>query len=105
MRPLFTSTALLLALVSKHLAALPSQQRWHWLLGIAILSTVLAAFSGAVTLLRACRDRRCTSELLLMQLRFPFCHVSRLSNGTWFLTEKATGREYRPPPNLPQPRF
>ncbi|ACB68957.1 hypothetical protein BamMC406_6532 (plasmid) [Burkholderia ambifaria MC40-6] len=31
-----------------------------------------------------------------MEQRFPFCHVTRLSSGQWFLTEKATGREYNP---------
>ncbi|AEA65842.1 hypothetical protein bgla_4p0480 (plasmid) [Burkholderia gladioli BSR3] len=32
-----------------------------------------------------------------MEQRFPFCHVTRLSSGEWFLTEKETGREYKQP--------
>ncbi|HDR9037334.1 TPA: hypothetical protein ACU967_007743 [Burkholderia contaminans] len=42
------------------------------------------------------RDQRDANEKMLMEQRFPFCHVTRLSSGQWFLTEKATGREYRP---------
>lgn len=40
------------------------------------------------------RDQRDANEKMLMEQRFPFCHVTRLSSGQWFLTEKATGREY-----------
>ncbi|HDR8993764.1 MAG: hypothetical protein ACN6QT_12085 [Burkholderia contaminans] len=40
------------------------------------------------------RDQRDANEKMLMEQRYPFCHVTRLSSGQWFLTEKATGREY-----------
>jgi hypothetical protein len=39
------------------------------------------------------RERR---ELFVMEQQYPHCHVVRLSSGKWFLTEKATGREFRP---------
>ncbi|MGU7775650.1 hypothetical protein ACV229_36545 [Burkholderia sp. MR1-5-21] len=42
------------------------------------------------------RDQRDANEKMLMEQRFPFCHVKRLSSGQWFLTEKATGREFDP---------
>ena len=38
-----------------------------------------------------------------MEQRFPFCHVTRLSTGEWFLTEKETGREYKGPLKTPLP--
>lgn len=44
--------------------------------------------------LRMRRERR---EQYAMEQRYPGCHVLRLSNGNWFLTDRSTGREYRPP--------
>ncbi|MBN3776586.1 hypothetical protein G3O06_03275 [Burkholderia sp. Ac-20345] len=41
------------------------------------------------------RMRRDEDEKSAMEQRYPFCHVTRLSSGEWFLTEKATGREYK----------
>ncbi|WP_157643757.1 hypothetical protein [Burkholderia ubonensis] len=43
------------------------------------------------------RKHRNANETMFMEQRFPFCHVTRLSNGQWFLTEKATGRKFDPP--------
>ncbi|RQV14898.1 hypothetical protein DF039_20850 [Burkholderia cenocepacia] len=43
------------------------------------------------------RKQRETNEQIVMEQRFPFCHVTRLSSGEWFLTEKETGREYKRP--------
>jgi hypothetical protein len=40
---------------------------------------------------------------MVMEQRFPFCHVTRLSTGEWFLTEKETGREYKGPLKTPLP--
>ncbi|MCO1368707.1 hypothetical protein [Burkholderia multivorans] len=44
------------------------------------------------------RKQREANEQIVMEQRFPFCHVTRLSSGEWFLTEKETGREYKQPP-------
>ncbi|MFP3506746.1 hypothetical protein [Burkholderia sp. SIMBA_062] len=44
------------------------------------------------------RNQREANEQIVMEQRFPFCHVTRLSSGEWFLTEKETGREYKRPP-------
>ncbi|WJN72047.1 hypothetical protein [Burkholderia anthina] len=43
------------------------------------------------------RMRRDEDEKAAMEQRYPFCHVTLLSSGEWFLTEKETGREYKRP--------
>jgi hypothetical protein len=65
---------------------------------------VVAATAGtllALALLHSVREelrvRRERREQYAMELRYPGCHVLRLSNGNWFLTDRSTGREYRPP--------
>ena len=57
------------------------------LLALALLHSVREG-------LRMRRERR---EQYAMEQRYPGCHVLRLSNGNWFLTDRSTGREYRPP--------
>ncbi|HDR9086013.1 hypothetical protein VI03_08655 [Burkholderia vietnamiensis] len=69
-----------------------------------IVGCAMAAFfavswvsSGLRRQLDRWRKQRETNEQVVMEQRFPFCHVTRLSNGEWFLTEKETGREYKRP--------
>jgi hypothetical protein len=71
----------------------------HWYL-VASLSSVFFIWCIATVLssiANAARERRQRHEQMLTEQRYPFCHVTRLSNGSWFLTDKATGREYVPP--------
>jgi hypothetical protein len=67
----------------------------HWYLVTAIAGVV--ALGIARSLVRAARRRGQYLEQMLMQQRYPFCHIKRLRNGSWFLTDRATGREYLPP--------
>ncbi|MFL9876485.1 hypothetical protein [Paraburkholderia megapolitana] len=58
-----------------------------------------AAFACALLVIaRTLRAHHRRVEQLLAARRFPHCHVKRLHSGTWFLTDRSTGREYRPGP-------
>ncbi|WP_186157350.1 hypothetical protein [Burkholderia gladioli] len=59
------------------------------------------AFSAMRRQLDRWREQRDANEKMFMEQRFPFCHVTRLSTGEWFLTEKETGREYKGPQKTP----
>ncbi|MGS0896867.1 hypothetical protein ACVBGC_30680 [Burkholderia stagnalis] len=60
------------------------------------------AYSALKRQLDRWREQRDANEKMIMEQRFPFCHVTRLSTGEWFLTEKETGREYKRPVNTTQ---
>ncbi|MDT8843004.1 hypothetical protein ParKJ_36815 [Paraburkholderia fungorum] len=62
--------------------------------GTAGTLLALALLHSVPEELRMRRERR---EQYAMEQRYPGCHVLRLSNGNWFLTDRSTGREYRPP--------
>ncbi|WP_454875566.1 hypothetical protein [Paraburkholderia xenovorans] len=62
--------------------------------GTAATLLALALLHSVREELRMRRERR---EQFAMEQRYPGCHVLRLSNGNWFLTDRSTGREYRPP--------
>ena len=49
--------------------------------------------AGLISTIRKSREER---ELAMMAARYPQCNVIRLRSGEWFLTDKATGREYSP---------
>ncbi|APA90414.1 hypothetical protein BJG93_33015 (plasmid) [Paraburkholderia sprentiae WSM5005] len=66
--------------------------------GILALA-IAAAVAALVGEIRTMRMRR---EQAVMEQRFPGCHVVRLSNGNWFLTDRATGREYHPAAGMSQ---
>lgn len=36
------------------------------------------------------------AERKRVQAHYPHCHATRLTSGEWFLTDRATGREYPP---------
>ena len=59
------------------------------LIGAVIAASLIISLHDE---LRARRERR---EQAAMEQRYPQCHVTRLSSGKWFLTDKATGREFR----------
>jgi hypothetical protein len=59
------------------------------LIGAVIAANLIASLRGELL----ARGKR--QEHAAMEQRYPQCHVTRLSNGKWFLTDKATGREYR----------
>ncbi|WP_419689965.1 hypothetical protein ACN22W_36440 [Burkholderia theae] len=67
------------------------------IVGCAIfaLFAVSLAFSALRRQLDRWRKQRDANEKMIMEQRFPFCHVTRLSSGDWFLTEKETGQEYK----------
>ncbi|MBW5285237.1 hypothetical protein [Burkholderia gladioli] len=64
---------------------------------IAALFATSSALSALRSQLARWRRQRDANEKMIMEQRFPFCHVTRLSSGEWFLTEKETGREYKQP--------
>lgn len=64
---------------------------------MAALFAITWAFSALQRQLDRWRKQRDANEKMVMEQRFPFCHVTRLSSGEWFLTEKETGREYKRP--------
>lgn len=72
---------------------------WRAALTFAASIGALTAFACALWLIeRSLRAHDCRVELLIAARRFPHCHVKRLHSGTWFLTDRSTGREYRPGP-------
>jgi hypothetical protein len=87
------------ALFLWNLATLVTQ--WlHWpkwttlAMTLGAIGTVIAA-SLIISLRDEVRARRERREQAAMEQRYPQCHVTRLSSGKWFLTDKATGREFR----------
>ncbi|MEK6290822.1 MAG: hypothetical protein V4793_05425 [Paraburkholderia tropica] len=68
---------------------------WIAYVGIGALIVIGAAFALLDRWIRHRAAQRAANERLAMQTLYPSCHVTRLSNGTWFLTDRATGREYR----------
>ena len=85
--------------VWRALSALAQAHHWPTWLSLAAIATVAAAcvvLNMLANLRREIRDRQLRRERGVMQQRYPHCHVTQLSTGQWFLTDKATGREYRP---------
>jgi hypothetical protein len=70
-----------------------------WIANVLVVALIL--LSGAVALLDGSRRRRSArdvaNELRQMQTLYPSCHVTRLKNGNWFLTDRSTEREYTGP--------
>ena len=62
---------------------------------IAAFLAICWAYSRLQRQLERWRKQRDVYERTVMEQRYPFCHVTRLSSGEWFLTEKETGREYK----------
>ena len=75
-------------------------QHLHWpkwtalAMTFGVIGAVIAA-SLVISLRDELRARRRRREQAAMEQRYPQCHVTRLSSGKWFLTDKATGRELR----------
>jgi hypothetical protein len=71
---------------------------WHrpWIASATVGVLVLVA--ALIALLKTVHEgrvaRKAGEELRQMQLCYPTCHVKRLRSGEWFLTDRATGREY-----------
>jgi hypothetical protein len=65
------------------------------LIGAVVVANLIA------TLRRELRTRREHREQAEMEQRHPNCRVTRLASGKWFLTDRSTGREYRPPVGQP----
>lgn len=65
------------------------------MIGAAIVAKLIAILRDEI---RTRRERREHAE---MEQRYPQCHVTRLASGKWFLTDRSTGREYRPGIELP----
>ncbi len=81
-------------------------QHLHWpkwtalAMTLGVIGAIIAA--SLIAALRAeLRARRHLRERAAMEQRYPQCHVTRLSSGKWFLTDKATGRELRLNRDLP----
>ncbi|AKM45351.1 hypothetical protein NL30_36550 [Burkholderia contaminans] len=62
---------------------------------VAAFLAICWAYSCLQRQLERWREQRDVYERTVMEQRYPFCHVTRLSSGEWFLTEKETGREYK----------
>lgn len=93
------ATIVVLWAVWRVLSPLAQAHHWPTWLSLAVIATVIAAcvvLNMLAGLRREIRDRQLRRERGVMQQRYPNCHVTRLSTGKWFLTDKATGREYRP---------
>jgi Flp pilus assembly protein TadB len=69
---------------------------WTRLAMLMGLIGVVVAASLIVSLCRELRSRREHREQAEMEQRYPDCRVKRLASGKWFLTDRSTGREYRP---------
>jgi hypothetical protein len=96
--PIAAATMVLWA-VWRVLSPLAQAHHWPTWLSLALMATVIAAsvvLSMLADLRREIRDRQLRREKDVMQQRYPLCHVTLLSSGKWFLTDRSTGREYRP---------
>jgi hypothetical protein len=69
---------------------------WYAVAAIAFIVLGIIVVGLLFELADELQRRRHSRDQIMMQHRYPFCHVTRLSTGRWFLTDKATGREYRP---------
>lgn len=93
------ATIICAALFVWNLATLATQHL-HWpkwtalAMTLGVLGAVITA-SLVISLRAELRSRRERRERAAMEQRYPQCHVTRLSGGKWFLTDKATGREFR----------
>lgn len=79
----------------------PLAQAHHWptwipLAVIAAIGAACCVLNMLADLRREMRDRQVRREQGVKQQRYPQCHVTLLSSGKWFLTDRSTGREYRP---------
>ncbi|REE07173.1 hypothetical protein B0G80_9027 [Paraburkholderia sp. BL6669N2] len=94
---------LLLTAAWRALSALASALHWSSWAPTAVIAVVIAGVAGTLlglgrlhSLREEIRMRREHREQVAMEQRYPGCHVLRLSNGNWFLTDRSTGREYQP---------
>lgn len=91
--------ALLLTAIWRVLDSVALTQHWPSWVAIACIAgaiaalAILATIRGVIDEVRMRRERR---QLSVMEQRYPGCHVLRLSSGAWFLTDRATGREFEP---------
>lgn len=76
-----------------------------WIVDSALGGTlVLAVFVGWLCRIDDRRKARedeenrivIEAERQRVQAHYPHCHATRLTSGEWFLTDRATGREYQP---------
>jgi len=82
------------------LSALGTALQWSSWVPVAVMAgaaTTMLALALLHSLREELRVRRRRREQSTMEQRYPGCHVLRLSNGKWFLTDRSTGREYQPP--------
>jgi hypothetical protein len=96
--PLVTIAALL-AFAWRIVSAIVRSHHWSlWYAAAAVAVIVLGIIVVGLLLELAAElhRRRYSRDKIVMQHRYLFCHVKRLSTGRWFLTDRATGREYRP---------
>jgi hypothetical protein len=96
--PLVIITALL-AFAWRILSAIARAHHWplwYAAAAIAVIALRIIVVGLLLELAAELQRRRYRRDQTMMQHRYPFCHVKRLSTGQWFLTDRATGREYRP---------
>lgn len=72
-------------------------QHGHWIgfevfVGLILIAAIVAL---AKPLLERRAARKAAAAQQQMQLCYPACDVKRLRSGDWFLTDRATGREYQ----------
>ncbi|MFM0756075.1 hypothetical protein [Paraburkholderia strydomiana] len=94
---------LLLTAAWRALSALGAGLHWSSWMPAAVISAAIAVVAATLlglglprSLQEEVRTRRERREQFAMEQRYPGCHVTRLSSGKWFLTDRSTGREYEP---------
>ncbi|MBN3785676.1 hypothetical protein [Burkholderia sp. Ac-20353] len=77
----------------------------RWICGGALAAFLLgcSAVGTILHLIEHWRKQRDANDTMLMEQRFPYCHVKRLSSGEWHLIDKSTGRTHVPPAVITPP--
>jgi len=79
----------------------PSWVGYSVLGGTLAVACVIASWRGRIDDRRKAREDEedriaIEDERERVQAHYPHCHATRLKSGEWFLTDRATGREYQP---------
>ena len=96
--PILATIACIAIFIWECMSFIASRLQWPTWTPVAMTGAVFAAvivaglMASLVSAIQVSRERRQHAE---MEARYPHCHVTRLSSGKWFLTDRSTGREFR----------
>jgi hypothetical protein len=96
--PILATIACIAIFIWECMSFIASRLQWPTWTPVAMTGAVFAAvivaglMASLVSAIQVSRERRQHAE---MEARYPHCHVTRLSSGKWFLTDRSTGREIR----------